>query len=179
MKQDELYFRYLKNELYFSKLAIENINSIADDENGDPKLLFYHSNVLFSALANISKLICDTKRDRTTERPQRLRTELKIEYDKIQILNNRKYRNSNEHYDERIDNVIKNVENYYCIDFSVADFLIADKFQNFGRIYITKERTFYFINAGLDTESICLNDIEEAINYIRDRVDEYFAANKE
>ena len=53
MKRDELYFRYLKNELYFSKLAIENINSIADDEIGDPKLLFYHSNVLFSALNTI------------------------------------------------------------------------------------------------------------------------------
>ena len=179
MKRDELYFRYLKNELYFSKLAIENINSIADGENGDPKLLFYHSNVLFSSLANISKLIGDNKKDQAAERSQRLRKELKIENDKIQILNNRQYRNSNEHYDERIDNAIKNVENYCCIDFSVAEYLIADNIQNFGRMYITSERKFYFINAGLDTESICLDDIEESIHYIRDRVDEYFIASKE
>ena len=39
-------------------------------------------------------------------------------------------------------------------------------FDNFGRIFLISERTFYFINSKNNTEKICLEEIEKVINYL-------------
>lgn len=169
----DLYLNYLKNELYFCDVAIYNINAIANNTEADSKLLFYHSSVLFSSLANISKIINNNNNEQTINRSNEIKKILNIKNKKIDILNNRQYRNSNEHYDERIDCVQKNIDDYYCIDFSIFEYAITNNFNNFGRIYITSQRTFYFINNNLQTESICIIEIEKVINYIKNQLNSY------
>lgn len=163
----DLYLNYLKNELFFCEIAISNINTIANDTKIDAKMLFYHSSVLFNSLANISKIINNNTNIETINRSNEIKKLLNIKNKKIDVLNNRQYRNSNEHYDERIDYVLKNIDDYSCIDFSIFTYLNAPNFNNFGRIYISSQRTFYFINANAQTESICITEIEKVINYIK------------
>lgn len=163
----DLYLNYLKNELFFCEIAISNINTIANNTKIDAKMLFYHASVLFNSLANISKIITNNTNDETKSRSKQIRKTLNIKNKKINILNNRQYRNSNEHYDERIDCVLKDIDNYFSIDFSIFTYLNTPNFNNFGRIYISSQKTFYFINSNGKTESICITEIEKVINYIK------------
>jgi len=176
MKNDfDLYLNYLKNELYFCQTAIKNIDKSALNNNGDVLMVFYHASVLFNSLSNISKILNNLTSEERIIRSENLKELLDINSEKIKILRNREYRNSNEHYDERIDLLLKN-RNRSCfyIDFSVFDFVNIADFDNFGRIYITSERAFYFTNSKINTEKIYLSDIESAVSYIDKQLQERY-----
>ena len=169
----ELYIKYLKNEIFFCKKAIDAIYAVSKDQSVDPKMLFYHASVLFHALANISKTINNNYRK---ERSDKIKKNLGIDDSLISIINNRGYRNSNEHFDERIDTVLCNQDiSPSFIDLSIFEFLIYDiatGLNNFGRMYIVSENAFYFVNPQATTEKILLTDIEKAVEYIDSKLAE-------
>lgn len=169
----ELYLDYLENEIYFCNVAIKNIDKISTNEPIEPKMLFYHANNLFNSIANISKITNSNTNKFSINRAKDIKNLLHLKNKKIDIINNRQYRNSNEHYDERIDELLQNQIDCSHIDFSVFNFINTHSFNNFGRLYITSERTFYFTNSNISTEKICLNDIEKAMNYIQEQINQY------
>ena len=173
MNNDEFFIKYLKNEIYFCRLSLDKIDEVAKDTSIEPKNLFYHANILFNSLANMSKIINNTTNATTQARSKHLKDILKIKGKRISILDNRQYRNSNEHFDERIDELQTAVNDFTYIDNSIVNYLIASNIKNFGKIYVVSERTFYFINRDLYTEKICLTEIEKAVDYIEERLNSY------
>ncbi len=168
-----MYLNYLKNEIEFCKTAISNIDEISKNVDEPAKMLFYHANVLFNSMANISKILNNNRDQNTLMRSQTLKKLLKIKNKKISILDNREYRNSNEHFDERIDNVLNSNTPYTFIDFSIFDYIITNSLNNFGRIYEPSLRTFYFINQNISQESINVYEIEKAITYLENQLNNF------
>ncbi len=175
MKDYELYIRYLKKELVFCDMALKNMDEIVVDRTRTAYELFYHASVLFNSLANISKIIDNHTNSSTQTRSQKLKELLDIRPKKIEILNNRQYRNSNEHYDERIDSFLANKyeSSPSFQDCCVFDYLMDELGENFGRIYVSSEDTFYFTNDKIQTDKLCLKKVREAIVYLNEQVSKY------
>lgn len=94
------YLRELKLQIEFSYICYEHY--INDTSNKESKLVFMHAHHLLVHVANISKIIDSKKRKELF---------LSLDFSIIDLKKFRELRNHLEHFDERLDNYIKNNEN--------------------------------------------------------------------
>ena len=167
----------LKDNLYYCDIAIIKMHSLEWAETKENIFeFFFYAEALFNALANIAKILDS---DKNPSRSVTIKQTLNIKEKKISNIKNRQFRNTNEHYDERIDELEKaGIQDFYQLDHIITDnFLFYKPLSNFGRIYVTGEKTFYFQNATLKPTTVNMTVIKEELDYLKNVVYEYCDRN--
>lgn len=153
----------------------EELLNKAKENKESARSYFYAITNMFTALANISKIIYPKRDDAYTKRGQLLREKLGIQSDTQFHYNRnrdgvRKYRNILEHYDEYFEDWYDNEQNNYIIDYNVGSFNISSGItllRNFNPS--TNEFIFlddtYNINVALEETRV----IYEKIKDIKDK----------
>ena len=105
MEENELfgYKTQLINQLEYAKISCNNILI-----NRPAQEIFFFIQSLLVALANIAKLFeGDSEISKKNQRAQELRIIFNFDFNSFPIIGDKALRNTNEHFDERIDNFIK------------------------------------------------------------------------
>lgn len=99
MEENELfcYKAQLTNQLEYAKTSLKNIL-----DNTSPQAIFFFIQSLLISLANIGKLF-----EGNSKRAQELRTKFNFNFINFPIIGEKALRNTNEHFDERIDSFVK------------------------------------------------------------------------
>lgn len=108
MEKNELfcYQAQLLNQLGYAKISTIKISEYS---SGFPaQVLFFFIQSLLISLANISKLFeGDSKNIAKNQRAEELRTIFNFKFKDFPIIGEKALRNTNEHFDERIDSLVK------------------------------------------------------------------------
>lgn len=102
-----VYARYLESQIYY---AVKIIDSLTPDLAGfDPERYFLDSQLCLNIVTNIANVL-DSRVKR--ERSMHLLEYFNISKERIKLIIDRDMRNTNEHYDERMDDLmdISNIE---------------------------------------------------------------------
>ena len=102
-----VYARYIESDVYYAVKIIDSLT--LDLATFDPERYFLDSQLCLNLVTNIANVLDSRVK---TERSAHLLEYFNISVDKIKLILNRDMRNTNEHYDERMDALmeISNVE---------------------------------------------------------------------
>ncbi len=177
-KYDELYLNLLRNNINYCKMALIKMSKEISVDNNDTYSFFYHAQNFFCSASNIDKLLNGNEDTNAKERSKRLKNLLKINGKDLIYISNRQFRNTNEHYAQRIDMLKEGNYDFFYLDNMIYNQCISNTNINiFGRTYCVNEKKFIFLNGELKPTTIYLDKMEKDILKIEAKLNSYINKN--
>ena len=169
MKQyyEFVYAQYIESQIYYIHKLLSNLT--LQRAQIDPEQYFLDSQLLLNLVTNIANVF-DSRRKK--ERSTHLINYFDISLDKITTIINRDMRNTNEHYDERMDDFMKE-SNVVLSSKDIEDVRkLISVIQTRGLTgYADLDNNcLYSVDRNLNRIVIKLSDIKSETNYIMNQI---------
>ena len=171
-----LFHSEILNQIIYARIAIEYIENAKGEYSHH---LFFGIQGLLCSLANISKLLNDKHRigkdkDRAKKRAKKILHDFQIDVSKISLILNRNLRNTNEHYDERLDEFVEKFPTHLYLD-SISAPGIDAKGHPFkiGRFYNNKTKTVQFMDSTITKiDDLDIDKVKDELRYLENQLKE-------
>ena len=171
----DLFRKQLIDQIKYSIIAIDYIENSRDKFTHK---LFFGIQGLLCSLANISKLLDDTrsirnaKDERARIRATRLLNDFDIDKSRIHLILNRNLRNTNEHYDERLDEFVEKFSNHLYLDgISAPGIQVIGHPYELGRFYNNKTKIIQFMDAQIkNIDELHIDKVKAELQYLEGKL---------